>query len=123
MAPFDELPRPGADRMLAEIRRHRFRDDRCVRHRQQLGEDRKRLGKRQDDSRIIRCGDSRYRLGFTFSVVLGAGNRIERPAPAAFGCGVESALKARGDLAGDEGLAVLELYSGSEVKCVGQSVR
>jgi len=113
----------GADGMLAEIRRNSFRDDRGDRHRQQLGEDRKRLGKRQDDGRIIRSGDSRHGLRLTIGVVLCAGNRVERPSPAAFGCGVERALKARGDLAGDERLAVLELYSGSEVKCVGEAVR
>ena len=53
--PLDELPRSGADRMLAEVRRHVVRRDRRDGHREQLGEDRERLLERDDERGIVRA--------------------------------------------------------------------
>ena len=118
MLPFDQLPRAGADWCLAEVGRNAVWRDGCDRHGEQLGEDGERLLERHDDGGVIRNGEAVYAGGLAVRELLGALDGIERPAATALDLGVEHALPAERDLAGDERGAIGEVDAATQVEGV-----
>src|SRR5207237_3005382 len=79
VSPLDEFPRPGANRLLSEVRGRIVGNDRRHRHRHQLRKDREGVLKRDYDGGVVVGGESRDRLALAGGEILGAFDRIKWP--------------------------------------------
>ena len=122
MLPVDELPGSGADRSLAEVRRDAGRYDGRDWHREQLREDRQRLGERHNERAVVRRREAGDGFRCTGGVVLGALDGVQGLTAAPFDRRIEHALPALHDVARDEGCAVMKGDAATEVKGVDQPI-
>ena len=122
MAPFNELPRPGADRLLSKVRGRIVRNDGADGHGEELRENRVRLLERDHDSRVVGGSNPAYRLCLASREILGTLDRKKWPTASAFRLGIEHPLERGDDVLCGKRSSVVKLHAAAQMESVGDSI-
>src|SRR5438270_6825359 len=122
MAPFNEFPRPRADRLLSKVGGRIVRNNGADGHGEQLRKNRVRLLERDHDSRVVGGSDPAYRLCLASREILGALDGKKWPTASAFRLGIEHPLERGDDVLRGKGSSIVKLHAVAQMKSVDDSI-
>ena len=118
MFPRDEAPRSGADGSLAEGGGYGRRHDRRDGHREELRENRQRLGQRERDRGVPQDLDAAHIARASVREFGGSRDRQQRPHPPAMRRGIEDAPEGAFNIRGDQRSPVMKADAGTKMEDV-----